>query len=123
MPRKKPMILHLRGHVETRDFLAMGGLLATRQPSKLFLILFDWSEVTSWTFCPPAQLELQGWLDDAAFIDRLAIVHYRAWNRQAAWFAALLRARNCRVRSYHPHEHSRALTWLRESTAATNNEH
>lgn|GEM_PF-3681239 len=95
------------------DFLATSGLLSVKpasQPSSH--ILFDWSDIISWSFAPPFEQEVRGWLMVAESIERLAIVHHRAWKRQAAWFAALLRTRECRVRSYHPDDYNRALTWL-----------
>ncbi|MBR0932503.1 STAS/SEC14 domain-containing protein [Bradyrhizobium jicamae] len=111
VPRPEPMILHLRGHVRMVDFLATGGLADQASPP-FSSILFDWSDIISWSFQPPTKPEVRSWLVVANSIDRLAIVHHRAWKRQAAWFAALLRTGDCRVRSYHPHDYDRALDWL-----------
>jgi hypothetical protein len=115
MPRDEPMYLSLRGHVEMTDFLGLGDLLAKRHAVRPFSnVLFDWSEVESWNFRLPAAAELEIWLQDADFIDCVAIVHHRGWNRQAAWFAAVLRKRGCHVRSYRLLDHGRAAMWLRE---------
>lgn len=94
-------------------FLALADVLAIQQASRPnSSILFDWSDLVSWNFKMPASPEIQGWLRSADLIDRVAIVHHRRWNRQAAWFAAVLRTRNCQVRSYRSDDRDRGLTWL-----------
>jgi len=112
-PRGQPIMLHLRGGVDMTDFLALADALATQQASRpRSNILFDWSDLVSWNFRTPANPEIQSWLRDADLIDRLAIVHHRRWNRQAAWFAALFRTRDCHVRSYRLDDRDRAMAWL-----------
>lgn len=96
-----------------RDFLALADALATQQASRPSSnILFDWSDLVSWNFRTPANPEIERWLRGADLIERLAIVHDRRWNRQAAWLAALFRTRDCRVRSYRLDDRDRAMTWL-----------
>lgn len=109
----KPIMLCLRGQQDMSGFLALAEVLAAQQTSRPnSSILFDWSDLVSWNFRMPANPEVQGWLRSADLIDRAAIVHHRRWNRQAAWFAALLRTRNCHVRSYRLDDRDRAMTWL-----------
>jgi len=111
--RDQPIMLHLRGGLDMRDFLALADVLATQQASQPSSnVLFDWSDVVSWNFRTPANPEIQSWLRAADLIDRLAIMHHRHWNRQAAWFAALFRTRDCHVRSYRLDDRDRAMTWL-----------
>jgi hypothetical protein len=93
-------------------------LVARRNTNGRSNALFDWSYVVSWAFQPPRGDDLEVVLEFAASIDRLAIVHHRAWNRQAAWLAALLRTRNCRVRSYQRKNYGRAVDWLGRSDCA-----
>ena len=97
----------MRGFLELADILSIEQ--ASRQNSSM---LFDWSELVSWNFRRPADPEIQGWLNGADRINRMAIVHQRRWNRQAAWFAALFRTRSCHVRSYRPDDRDRAMHWL-----------
>ena len=109
------LILELRGRLDMAGFLAVAGLLEAGRASR---ILFDWSDLVSWDFRPPGRKELHHWLDDSRFIDCIAIVHHRYWNRQAAWFSALLRTQDCRVRSYCMEDYARALKWLRNREAS-----
>lgn len=112
MPRRSPLILSLQGRVETTDLLAIGERLSHTRRPKLLLVLFDWSEIASWAFRPPSLDELRGWLAAAKLVGRIVILHHRAFDRQAAWLAALLRARGCSVRSYRPDDCDRARRWL-----------
>jgi len=109
----QPIMLRLRGRLDMRGFLALADLLASQQKNRSSSsLLFDWSELVSWDFRTPANPEIQGWLRAADLTNRVAIVHDRRWNRQAAWFAALFRSRNCHVRSYRLDDRDRAMTWL-----------
>ncbi|MFB9268554.1 hypothetical protein ACFFWD_36460 [Bradyrhizobium erythrophlei] len=111
------MIVHLQGHVEMADFLASAHAPAAEYGiGGISNVLFDWSGVESWNFRPPTGLELQSLLTDTEFLERAAILHPRKCNRQAAWFAAFLRTRNCRVGLYSRRDLDRALLWLGEDT-------
>jgi hypothetical protein len=44
--------------------------------------------------------------------ERVAILHHRALNTQAAYLSALLRSNGVLVRSYRPSDRDRALDWL-----------
>ena len=107
-------VFPLRGQLETRDFLLLGDLIAAEaalRPSPR--ILLDWSRVTSWTFRKPSDRQLRTWREQAARVDRLAIVHDSVGNRQAALLGALLRERRCRVRSYRTIDRNSAIGWLK----------
>jgi hypothetical protein len=108
-----PFVLHLRGQLDTPDFLRLANLLAAQQASrKCSRLLFDWSELTSWNFTMASLSKNMDWLTCAGGIDRVAIVHHRRWNRQAAWVAAVLRTKNRLVRSFRFDERERAVAWL-----------
>lgn len=114
-PRKPPFELHLRGRLDTTAFLGLAHLLATQHASeRSSRLLLDWSELVSWHFTRPAIADLQHWLAYAEGIDRVAIVHQRRWNRQAAWLAAVLRTKDCKVRSFRFDGRDRAMSWLNE---------
>jgi hypothetical protein len=107
------LVLHLRGDIAMKQFLALAHLLALEHASRPFAnLLFDWSDLLFWDFQPLARHEIQPWLEDTHFVERIAIVHHRRWNRQAAWLSALLRTRDCVVRSYGHKDYRRAMTWL-----------
>ncbi len=96
-----------------KQFLALAHLLANEHASMPFAnLLFDWSDLVSWDFQRLSRHEIQPWLEDTHFIHRVAIVHRRGWNRQAAWLSALLRNRDCVVRSYGQNDYRQAMTWL-----------
>jgi len=96
-------------------FLALADLVTVRQACrKSSRILFDWSELISWNFTRPPTADIKRWLACAEGTDRVAIVHQRRWNRQAAWFAALLRTKNCQVRSFSVDDRDRAVIWLND---------
>lgn len=98
-----------------KQFLALAHLLAFEHETRPFAnLLFNWSDLESWDFQPPGRHEIQPWLEDTHFIHRAAIVHRRGWNRQAAWLSALLRTRDCVVRSYGHKDYRQAMTWLCE---------
>jgi hypothetical protein len=107
------MIIPLKGHVDMADFRAIGERLAVTRRSKPIVVLLDWSGIATWVFRPPARAELLGWLAAAEFIDRVAIVHPRTFDRQAAWLGALLRSRGCQVRSYRSDHVAPAKAWLK----------
>ena len=116
MSRNAFLIFPLCGQLETRDFLALGDLIAARaafRPSPR--ILLDWSEASSWKFRKPSDRQLRTWQEEAARVDRLAIVHNNVGNRQAALLGALLRQKRCSVRSYRISDRNRAIDWLSEA--------
>jgi hypothetical protein len=107
------LVLHLRGRLDMESFFGLAKLLASQQASRQRSgFLFDWSDLASWNFTIPSPHEIRVWLECAESIDRAAIVHCRRWNRQAAWFAAVLRMKNCDVRSFYLGGRDRATAWL-----------
>lgn len=116
--RKPPIELHLRGRLDTAAFLGLAHLLAARQASRrASRILLDWSELVSWHFTRPSIADVQHWLAFTKNVDRVAIVHQRRWNRQAACIAAVLRTKDCQVRSFRFDGRDRAIAWLTERRA------
>jgi hypothetical protein len=76
-------------------------------------VLFDWSELKSWDFKQPSRPKLRAWVRTAESLECVAILHHRRWNRQAAWFAAVLRCGNSQVRSYWLPDREGAMAWLK----------
>lgn len=106
--------VRLRGAQDTDEFLALATVLvAKRSGSPRLQVLFDWSELESWDFKQPSGLKLRAWTEAARSLECVAILHHRRWNRQAAWFAAVLRAGKAQVRSYWVPDREGAMTWLR----------
>jgi hypothetical protein len=112
--RGRHIFIRLFGLQKTKELLALAKAIRKRPPSsKKLEICFDWSELTAWKFDAPHGDQIACWLEAAAFIERIAIVHDRRWNRPAAWFAALLRTGGVEVRSYIPGNCDRACAWLK----------
>ena len=75
-------------------------------------VLFDWSGVTSWPYKASSQKDIEFWKETVPQISRVAFVHTRRWDSQAALLAALLRSANAEVRSFSPVKLNDAIGWL-----------
>jgi hypothetical protein len=107
--------IHIRVHglQKTDEFLALADLFKERSsPAPRLVICLDWSDLVSWDFRPPGGDEITNWIGAAIFIKRVAIVHGHRWNRQAAWFAAVLRTGGVEVHSYAATDREKANAWL-----------
>jgi hypothetical protein len=107
------VLIHIWGVQSTSDFLEAADRLSknvhTYRPSR---ILFDWSQLQSWPFREAKSASIASWVSVAAQICRVAIIHERRWNRQAAWVAAIMRLSSTQVRSWHCEERDHAIEWL-----------
>jgi hypothetical protein len=75
-------------------------------------VLFEWSQVSSWTFEAPGAGALLEWKKTAPPISRAALVHSQKLTRHAAILAALMRVSGAEVRSFRTPECDRAVEWL-----------
>jgi SpoIIAA-like len=108
------VVVRPRGVQVTSELIGcMESLLLECQSTGPLMLLFDWSEIENWRFVGIAGLPIRRCLDLAGAIKRVAIVHENRWNRQAAWFAAILRSGNAEVRSWNPRDLDAAMAWLK----------
>jgi hypothetical protein len=100
--------------VQTREDIdcAMAAVIQLCNGRDGIRLYCDWSAVLGWT-CEPRSLPVTEWVAAAAGrVERVAIVHHHRWNRQAAWFAAMLRRGDVIVRSWHLCQSEDARIWL-----------
>jgi len=78
-------------------------------------VMFDWTALSGWDDNDRAARSCRQWHNAAHLIRRMAIVHDRRWNRQAAALAAIMRKSRRDVRSWHAGEYTEAMQWLAHS--------
>lgn len=106
----------LRGLQSTSEFASFDQVLARmRGDREHFRVLFDWTALEGWDAKDQIASSCLNWKKGSLVIERMAIVHQRQWNRQAAVLAAVLRAESRLVRSWIPRDLSKAVAWLREA--------
>jgi hypothetical protein len=113
-PSKHPWtVIYLRGAQETDELLRLPQMLAKcQQHASTRLLFFDWSGLTSWKLGGLHSVQNRMSLQPGIVVDRVALLHHRRWNRQAAWLAALFRTGGTMVRSFNTVKRPDAVAWL-----------
>ncbi len=109
------LTLRRRGDQSTFDIAELAAELAHARGEETRLrVLFDWSHVTTWRARTPSADVARIWSTTAPPVARAALVHDHRWTRQAALLSAVIRVASGQVRSFHPRDHEKAISWLVE---------
>jgi hypothetical protein len=106
-----------RGAITNRELATLAAMVTSFESHGGMLIFLDWLGIDRWEFSPHEARGVAAWRRAARKIERVAIVHDRRRDRQAAWLAAILRKEGVSVRSWRPQNAGLAATWLRMSAA------
>lgn len=113
--REGAIVVRLRRAVSTQEFVELAGRIRRRGKTVGHVrLLFDWRSLKEWSLEDWSALAFRPWVAASHRIERVAIVHHTAWNRQAALIAAILRREHVPVRSWMPDRVIDARRWLRE---------
>jgi hypothetical protein len=106
-------VLRREGPQAQFDIVAIAAELArVKSGGATLRILFEWSQISAWSFEAPSPAAIQAWNASAPAVSRAAIVHGQKWTRHAAVLSALMRVGDTQVRSFHPRDHTAAIAWL-----------
>lgn len=106
-------VLRCRGVVPASELFILAGEASDSINVAPGLLMLDWSKVEHWPYAHPAAQDLAAWQAASTRIARVAIVHDRRLNPQAAWLGAALRGQAVTVRSWPPRQIGIALEWLK----------
>ena len=111
------LAVRFHGTVTDREFMDLAAKIADFEPMSDALLYLDWLAIDRWAPCAPKANREDVWRKASQVIKRVAIVHDRRLNRQAAWLAAVLRLEGIEVRSWQPERAAAGAVWLRMPTA------
>ena len=102
------------GQLSIVDLTAFGPMLEEKLAGREHIrIVFDWTGIDQWEVGTSDAAVWPHWRAVAQPVERVAIIHERRWNRQAALLAAMLRVNKIETRSWLPSAFSDTLLWLR----------
>jgi hypothetical protein len=109
--------IRCRGALSNDDFAALARTIGELNPDRALLVFFDWLDIEQWSPSPPDANLVAPWRRAARRIMRVAIVHGRRFDRQAACLGAALREEGVAVRSWRPDQAVAATAWLSAAVA------
>jgi hypothetical protein len=86
-------------------------------PHESRLLLLDWSGLSDDCIWADYGTRDGIWTSLGRAYARVAVLHHRRWNRQAAYIGALLRLAGAVVRSFSSRERQQAIHWLESSNS------
>jgi hypothetical protein len=105
------VIFNIRGAVGRNVLVRLRRAVAESRKFGTQSLLVDWSDLDTCDVARPRPRN-RTVIESVNGFERVAILHHRALNTQAAYLAALLRSNGVLVRSYRPSDRDRALDWL-----------